>query len=103
MKCKIILTVQHFEGCPNGPAMLANAAQAAAGFPGIVEFREQVIETAEDARKYDFRGSPTLLINGEDYEGMPVPGNPVMSCRFYPAGVPGPAAICSKIKSITGG
>ena len=35
-----------------------------------------------------FRGSPTLLINGEDLLGMPAPSQPSLACRYYPKGIP---------------
>lgn len=97
MKDKIILIVQHFGGCPNGPAMISNAREAAGLFPDSVVFEEQLIENNEDAALYSFRGSPTLLINGEDFEGMPAPANPVMSCRYYPGGIPGAEDIRTRI------
>jgi hypothetical protein len=96
----IKLTIQHFEGCPNGPAMIANAKQTAAMFPGLVEYEEQLIETNEDAAKYSFRGSPTLLINGLDFEGMFKPLNPSISCRFYAGGVPDAGKIAERIEEM---
>jgi len=28
------------------------------------------------------------LINGEDFENLPEPEDPVLACRFYPKGIP---------------
>lgn len=35
-----------------------------------------------------FRGSPTLLINGEDLPGMPAPSQPPLDCINYPKEIP---------------
>jgi len=56
-----------------------------------------LIDTPELAEKYKFRGSPTLLIDGEDIEGLPEPGKGNLSCRFYADGVPGTDQILQAI------
>ncbi len=90
---KIDLTLQHFEGCPNSPAMIENISQVVRFMDKYVDYKEQLIENDAAAKMHKFRGSPTLLINGIDYENMPEPENPGMTCRFYPGGVPEPVNI----------
>ncbi|MDL1892116.1 alkylmercury lyase, partial [Sphingobacteriales bacterium CHB3] len=48
--------------------------------------------------RVNFRGSPTLLINGEDVENMPAPERPSVACRYYLNGIPSPEAIRSRIE-----
>ena len=89
----IKVTVQHFQGCPNGPKMIENVKNAISGLQDKIDFSEQIIDTPDLAEKHNFRGSPTLLIEGEDIEDMPPPENPDLSCRFYPNGLPSTALI----------
>ena len=99
---KIKLEVQYFKGCPNGPAMLETARKVLAEMPeGLIEYKETPVEDDSEAKKLGFRGSPTLLINSEDFANMPVPEDPVMSCRFYPDGMPQVEEIKSRINKLT--
>lgn len=95
---KIQVVVQHFHGCPNGPKMIDSVKKAISEFGDKVELSEQIIDTPELAKKYSFRGSPTLLIEGDDFEDMPNPENPDLTCRFYPNGLPNVEKIIEKIK-----
>lgn len=97
---KIKIVVQHFEGCPNGPKMIANVSEAIAKFPELIDYEEQLVETDEMAREVHFRGSPTLLINGRDFEDLPEPESPSLSCRFYKNGVPTAEEIATEIELI---
>ena len=100
MKNKIEIIVQHFHGCPNSTEMIANVKSALKRFGAEVINSEQIIDTPELAVKYKFRGSPTLLINGEDFECMEIPEEIFLSCRFYPDGVPSTEKIIEKIEKI---
>lgn len=97
-KDKIKIIIQHFHGCPNGPKMIENVEKAIAGLEDQIEYSEQLIDTQKLAVQHSFRGSPTLLINGEDFEGMPVPANPGLTCRFYSGGLPQAEEIRKKIR-----
>lgn len=97
MQTKVILEFQHFHGCPNGPKLLKNIKEAIKGLDNI-ELIERIVDTNEKAKKYQFRGSPTLLINGNDIEGLEAPANPSLTCRFYPKGLPTAEEIREKIK-----
>lgn len=85
---KIKITIQHFHGCPNGPRMIDIVSKAISNYQDKIEFEEQIIDNNELAKKYKFRGSPTLLINNIDFENLPEPENPSISCRFYHNGLP---------------
>jgi hypothetical protein len=54
-----------------------------------VEIEQILIESPEQSARYDFHGSPTFLIDGQDLEeskrGLP----PFFGCRLY-AGKPAP-------------
>src|SRR5437763_6197297 len=73
-----------WEGCPSTERALAALREALEQL-GIedsdVQMRE--IQTDEDALQTDFRGSPTILIDGVDL--VPAkPGEPIgLSCRVY--------------------
>lgn len=96
----INISIQHFHGCPNSPKMIANVKNAIKQFGDDIAYSEQIIDTPELARIHKFRGSPTLLINGEDFEGMEVLEEISLSCRFYPDGVPSTEIIIEKINDI---
>lgn len=100
MNPKIKVEFQHFEGCPNGPKLLKNLKDEMVGFEDNIEFSEYIVDTPELAVKYNFRGSPTLLIDGKDIDGMDIPVNPSLSCRFYPNGLPSKEVIRLKIQQI---
>ena len=96
----IFITIQHFEGCPNGPKMINNVKTAMSSLPFIFDYKEQLIETNDEAARVHFRGSPTLLINGIDFENTKNPCNPSLTCRIYIDGIPSPIEISKKIVEI---
>ncbi len=100
MEKNIDLVVQYFHGCPNGPKMIANVKSAIKEFGDDVVYSEKIIDTPELAVIHKFRGSPTLLINGEDFEGMEVPKEISLSCRFYLDGIPSTEKIVERIKDL---
>lgn len=85
---KVILEFQYFEDCPNHKQMRANLYEAIIGIESNIELVEIPVEDEQTAAHVQFRGSPTLLVNGKDVEGMPAPINPFFACRFYPNGIP---------------
>ena len=88
MKDKIKIDIQHFHGCPNSGEMIKRVKEAISGFEDIVEYNELLVETNELAEKIKFRGSPTVLINGEDIEGRKEPQFASLNCRLYTNGLP---------------
>lgn len=97
MHQKIIIEFQHFEGCPNGPKLHNNLLLAIKGIEDKVEVSEININTPELAKKHNFRGSPTILINNIDLLGMEQPKEPALNCRIYPNGLPTPDFIRNAI------
>jgi hypothetical protein len=97
---KIELIFQYFDGCPHAGTLRQNVKEAISDFVGMIDYKEELIESQELAIKNKFRGSPTLLINGEDFENMPAPENPALACRFYPNGVPSKEKITERLKSL---
>jgi hypothetical protein len=88
MDDKIKIDIQHFHGCPNSGEMIKRVKEAISGFEDIVEYNELLVETNELAEKIKFRGSPTVLINGEDIEGRKEPQFASLNCRLYTNGLP---------------
>ena len=95
---KIELTFQYFDGCPHAGTLRKSVKEAIAGFEESIVYEEELIDTQELAIKNKFRGSPTLLINGEDFDNMPLPEHPALACRFYPYGVPSKEKITERLK-----
>ena len=68
-----------------------------------VEISYQRIDSAEDAERLDFHGSPTLLINGRDpFASRELPVN--FGCRIYeteegPQGAPSVAQLRHVLRS----
>ena len=85
---KIIVEIQHFEGCPNSPVLIARVKEAMKDSRTEIQYTEVLVESNEKAIEVGFRGSPTLLINGKDIEDLPIPENPALMCRYYPKGLP---------------
>lgn len=84
------VTLLYFDGCPSWQTA-DQRLRSLADELGFDITREKV-ETPEAAQRWDFRGSPTILVDGEDVfaEGDEPVG---LSCRIYqtpdgPAGSP---------------
>ena len=85
---KIKIEYQYFEDCLNHKKLHKNILEAIKDMEDKVEIMYILVENNEIASKLGFRGSPTLLINGEDYEGVPPQTEPSLNCRIYQNGVP---------------
>lgn len=88
MNNKIEIEVQYFNDCPNSAEMIRRIKEAINGNEEEIEYREILVKDNDHAEKVKFRGSPTLLINGNDIEGLPEPEKPAMMCRYYSNGLP---------------
>ncbi len=84
----IKIEVQYFNGCPNSEAVLKMVKEFVEKSELKIEFKEILVETQEDAEKYKFRGSPTILINGKDVEGVEESKTPSLACRANANGLP---------------
>ncbi len=94
---KLRLELQYFEDCPNHEILRNNLYSAIKGIEDKVEITEVIVNDIEMAKKIKFRGSPTLLIDGEDLASMPEPDETLLSCRFYLGGIPSTEEIREKI------
>lgn len=75
------ITLQYFDGCPNWKEAAAHLESLEAEGLDIAIHR-QLIETPDAAAEFGFRGSPTVVIDGED--PFADPSAPVgLSCRVY--------------------
>lgn len=75
------ITLQYFDGCPNWAVLEDRIAKALSDRPAATVILQRV-ETAEDAARVGFRGSPTVLIDGVD--PFAEDGGPVgLACRMY--------------------
>jgi len=95
---KLNLEFQYFKGCPNHKKMSDNLEDAIKGSEDKIELTKVLVKDEETAKRVGFRGSPTLLIDGEDLEGIAAPRNASLSCRFYPKGIPSSLSIKNKIQ-----
>lgn len=84
---KISIELQHFIGCPNSPILIERVKEAIKDFDNI-EYIEVIVDSNEKAKEVKFRGSPTLLINGDDFENQPEPESSALACRYYQKGLP---------------
>ena len=73
--------LQYFDGCPNWKKVdaLLRILQSE-GFD--LDLKHQLINTPEDAHRHNFRGSPTITLNGVD--PFADPDAPIgLTCRIY--------------------
>lgn len=96
---KIVIELQHFHGCPNSPILNERVIDAIKGYDNI-EYKEVIIDSNEKAEEVKFRGSPTLLINGIDFEERELPVNASLNCRVYQNGLPTSQQIINKLLEI---
>ena len=86
------ITLQYFDGCPNWKTTDDHLTTLIAEHGVDATIHHQLIDTPEAATRHNFRGSPTVLINGID--PFTDPDAPIgLSCRIYqtevgPAGSP---------------
>lgn len=85
------ITLLYFDDCPSWQEADAHLRQLADEIPGLLIHR-QLVETAAEAEQCEFRGSPSIHIDGDDLfaRGDEPFG---LSCRIYqtpdgPAGSP---------------
>ena len=83
------VTIQYFTGCPHWQLTDERVRIAARGRDDI-RIDHQLVETAEEAQRLGFRGSPTILVDG--FDPFAEPDQPIgLSCRLYrtPEGLAG--------------
>lgn len=94
---KVKIEFQYFEGCPNHQRMYQILEEAIVGLHDKLEVNRILVNSLETAQQVQFRGSPTMLINGKDLEDMPPPASPALACRYYPHGLPTVSMLREKI------
>jgi len=92
------IEIQYFTGCPNSQKMVERVKNAVEQISFDINYKETLVETPEEADRLKFRGSPTLLIEGKDFENLPEPEKGSLSCRYYPNGLPETEQIINEIK-----
>ncbi len=86
------VTIQHFNGCPNWLEAVKNVQQAIEEGGLESEVQLQLVTSPDQAEALEFRGSPTILVDGIDpFAESTAPVG--LSCRIYqtpqgPAGSP---------------
>ena len=78
------ITVQYVEGCPHLGLARQRVAAALDRLGIAAEVDDQAIRTDADASAMAFRGSPTILVDGEDR--LPSGAATGLSCRLYRTG-----------------
>jgi protein-disulfide isomerase len=76
---------------------MQNLKNAMKDYEDRIVLTEIIVDTQELAIKYKFRGSPTILINGKDLEGITEPNEPSLTCRLYANDLPSTEEIKAKI------
>lgn len=82
------ITLLYFDDCPNWKTTNQRLEKLRSDFDFDITLVK--VETTEDAERLAFRGSPTILINGDDPFARP--NDPIgLTCRIYqtPAGIKG--------------
>jgi len=75
------VTLLYFDGCPNWQVADRRLAQLAAERPDVTVSRRRV-ETAQEAERLRFGGSPTILVDGVDVFAGPRT-TVGLTCRLY--------------------
>lgn len=76
------VTLQYFDSCPNWKVTDRRIRQVAADNSLDISLNHQFIGSPEDADKYGFHGSPSILVNGVDpfaTDETPI----AYACRLY--------------------
>ena len=75
------VTLRYFDGCPNWKVAKERIEAVLGELDETRPVRLQRVETPQQADELDFRGSPTILINGED--PFETTGPTGLACRVY--------------------
>ena len=73
----------YYEDCPSHEQALARLRQVMAELDIKADIQIIKVETEEQAQKWQFIGSPTILIDGEAIDPPPPETPFVLTCRTY--------------------
>ncbi|MGO4131115.1 thioredoxin family protein [Janibacter sp. RAF52] len=93
----------YFDGCPHWELADGRLGEALEALGVDVDVEKILVTTPEQADEWSFRGSPSILVDGEDH--FAEPGAPVgLSCRLYrtPDGVEGSPTVEQLVQVLSG-
>jgi len=77
------VTFLYFEDCPSHEEALTRLRRVMQEEAVAAEIEIVKVETEEQAQKFQFTGSPTVRINGEDIVAPPAETRYGLACRAY--------------------
>lgn len=77
------ITFLYFEDCPSHAEALARLRQVVAAEGCAADIEVIKVESEADAERYQFAGSPTIRIAGQDIDPLPPDTRCVLACRAY--------------------
>ncbi len=77
------ITFLYYEDCPSHEEALARLHQAIREEGVAAEVEVIKLETDEEAQRYRFVGSPTILVEGRDIDPPPPDARYALTCRAY--------------------
>jgi hypothetical protein len=95
------VTLLYFDDCPNWKVADAHLATLQTEIPGMTVARH-VVDTPEEAERTQFRGSPSIIVDGVDV--FADADDPVgLSCRVYqtPDGMAGSPTLAQLREAIS--
>ena len=75
--------IQYFDGCPNWSVTEERLREALRVVGDSSALEHCPVETQEDAKRLRFKGSPSILLNGQDLFQSETE-NYGLTCRVYP-------------------
>ena len=78
------IEVLYVADCPSHPAAVRLVKDVLQAEGVVADIREVLVADQHSARQLGFRGSPTILVNGQDVAGPSSPQDFALSCRLYP-------------------
>ena len=77
------ITFLYYEDCPSHDEALQRLQVVIAEERLLAELEVIKVETEEQAERYHFVGSPTILVDGQDIVPPPAEAVPALTCRAY--------------------
>jgi hypothetical protein len=95
------ITLRYFDGCPNWEVARARLGEALNQLGQARPLVLERVETPDEADDLEFRGSPTILIDGIDL--FDATGPTGLSCRMYrtDAGLEGAPSVDQLVAALT--